>query len=107
MNADNTWNKIVVILQKEPAEVVTVPSNKKEPLWFNASFENGNLYVQNSISHKPSTKMSQRRKISKNDFETVYSYYHRWANGERYLRQKMSSDSRNTAYIFALIAHFE
>jgi hypothetical protein len=66
-----------------------------------------NIYVKNSTCHIPSTKMSQPRKISKKDFETVYPYYHRWANGERYLRQEVRMLSRNTAYIFALIAYFE
>ena len=45
--------------------------------------------------------MFQPRKISKKDFETVYPYYIRWENGERYLRQEVRELSRNTAYIFA------
>jgi hypothetical protein len=107
MNAESTWNNIIDLLKEAAAEVVTVPSNNKAPLWFNAYVENGDLFVQNSISHKPSTMMSQRRKISKIDFETVYFYYHRWANGERHLRQEVRTLSRNTAYIFALISKYE
>jgi len=107
MNAGSTWSNIITSLKETPAEVVTVPSNNKEPLWFNAYIENGDLYVQNSVSHKPSTNISQRRKILKNDFHTVYSYFHRWANGERHLRQEVRKLSQNIAYIFALIAHFE
>ena len=107
MNADSTWSNIITQLKENDEEIRTVPSNNREPLWFNAYVENENLYVQNSIRNNPSTKMSQRRKISKKDFDTVYPYYHRWANGERHLRQKVRTLSRNTAYIFALIAHFE
>jgi len=107
VKAENTWSKIIAQLKEASMEIATVPSNNREPLWFHVCVENGNLYAENSISHKPSTKMSQRRKISKKDFETVFSYYHRWANGERYLRQEVRTLSRNTAYIFALIAHFE
>ncbi len=107
MTSESTWINMIDQLKGTPTEIATVPSNNKEPLWFNAYVENGDLYVQNSISHKPSTKMSQRRKISKNDFDVVYSYYHRWANGERHLRQEVRTLSRNTAYIFALIAYFE
>ena len=107
MNCEQIWNKIISSLVETPAEVSTVPSNNKEPLWFNAFIENGDLYVQNAVSHRPSTQMSKSRKISKKDFDIVYSYYHRWANGERHLRQEVRTMSRNTAYIFALISRFE
>ena len=107
MSADMVWDNIITRLNDKPAEVSTVPSNNKEPLWFNAFIENGALFVENAINHRPSTHMSKSRKISKKDFDTVYSYYHRWANGERYLRQEVRTLSRNTAYIFALISRFE
>lgn len=104
MIGENTWSKTLAHLRNNPTEVATVPSNNRGPLWFKAYIENGDLYVQKSESHNPSTKLSQRRKILKDDFLTVYSYYHRWANGERHLRQEIRMLSRNTAYIFALIA---
>jgi spore germination protein GerM len=85
MNSELLWNKIGSELNNAPIELATVPSNNK----------------------KTSTKMSQRRKISKDDFFTVYDYYHRWANGERYLRQEVRRLSRNTAYIFGFVAKFE
>lgn len=107
MSADRVWSNIISSLDETPAEVSTVPSNNKEPLWFNAFIEDGSLFVENAIIHRPSTKMSKRRKISKKDFDTVYSFYHRWANGERYLRQEVRTLSRNTAYLFALISRFE
>lgn len=107
MNAENIWSKLISLLMKAPAEVETVPSNSRQPLWFNAYVENGDLYVQNSVNHKPSTNMIQRRKITKKDFETVYAYYQRWAMGERYLRQEVRTLSRNTAYIFGLTARFQ
>lgn len=107
MSADKVWGDMISSLNVAPAEVPTIPSNNREPLWFNAFIENGALFVENAINHNPPTHMSKRRKISKKDFDTVYSYYHRWANGERYLRQEVRTLSRNTAYIFALISRFE
>lgn len=107
MNGELLWNKICLELNNAPIETVTVPSNNKEPLWFIAYIDNGEVYVDNSRTKKPSTKMSQRRKISQDDFLTVYAYYHRWANGERYLRQEVRGLSRNTAYIFGLVAKLE
>lgn len=107
MSAESTWNKIIATLRDTHMEISTVPSNNRKPLWFAAYVENGDLYVQNATIHKPSTNISQRRKITKRDFETVYPYYHRWASGETYLRQEVRTLSRNTAYIFALIVEFE
>lgn len=106
MNADAVWSSIIAQLKENDKELTTVPSNNREPLWFNAYVENENLYVQNSIRNHPSTKMSQRRKISKKDFDALYLYYYRWANGERHLRQEVTALSRNTTYIFALILQF-
>ncbi|KAB2954246.1 hypothetical protein F9B85_00695 [Heliorestis acidaminivorans] len=107
MSIETTWNNIMIRLKETSEDIATVPSNKKEPLWFNCYIENGDLYVQNSTTRTPSTKMSQRRKITKNDFETIYPYYYRWKNGEKHLTQEAKKLSMNTAYIFALIAHFE
>ena len=107
MSAERTWSAIITSLLNDPIDVATVPSNKREPLWFFAFSDKGELYVENSINCMPSTKLSQRRKITKSDFLTVYSYYHRWANGERNLRQEVRTLSRNTAYIFGLINHYE
>lgn len=107
MSSDQVWSRIKSSLNENSAEVPTIPSNNRKPLWFNAFVENGDLFVRNSTNHRPSTQMSQRRKISKDDFDTVYSYYHQWANGERHIRQEVRTLSRNTAYIFALISKFE
>lgn len=107
MNGELLWDKIVGILTTNPVEVSTVPSNKKEPLWFSAYTDGGKICVENSKVRNPSTKISQARKITRADFLTVYPFYHRWASGERYLRQEVAMLSQNTAYIFGLIAMFE
>ncbi|TGE37208.1 hypothetical protein E4K67_15165 [Desulfosporosinus fructosivorans] len=106
MNVESVWGKIVAGLSS-PFEIATVPSNNKIRLWFSVYTDKDNIYVDNAKTHCPSTKMSQPRKITKKDFSTVYSYYQRWTSGERYLRQEVRLLSRNTAYIFALISHFE
>lgn len=106
-SVENTWNKIISALKVDPMELATVPSNRREPLWFKVYMEKGILYVDNAVYKNPSTRMSQRRKISKDDFLTVYAFYHRWANGETHLRDEVRQLSRNTAYIFALISEFE
>ncbi|MGF7186604.1 hypothetical protein GGQ84_002728 [Desulfitispora alkaliphila] len=107
MSGEDLWGKIEAAITKNPIDVKTVPSNKKEPLWFKAYIVNDKLYVDNSYTRKPSTKMSKSRPIRKEEFIKVYEYYHRWAKGERHLKQEAIELSRNTAYIFGLIAHFE
>jgi len=44
MSVDNVWGIIISSLKEKAADVATVPSNNKEPLWFNAYFESGSLY---------------------------------------------------------------
>lgn len=107
MSAGKVWGNIISNLSEGPVEASTIPSNNRKPLWLTAYIENGILFVDNAVIHRPSTKMSRRRRISKKDFDTVYSYYHRWANGERHLRQEVRTLSRNTAYIFGLISKFK
>lgn len=106
MNGEQLWSKINQSIGNEQIDIKTVPSNNRSPLWYIAYIENGNLYVDNSINRVPSTKMTGRRIITKDDFLTVFQYYHRWANGETNLRQEVRAMSRNTAYIFGLIAKY-
>lgn len=107
MNGEITWRGIIVSLTNNPTDISTIPSNNREPLWFNAFIENNELYVESSQTRKPSCKITGKRKIRKDDFLKVYSYYYRWAGGETHLRQVVRTLSRNTAYIFALINRYE
>lgn len=107
MNAEKTWNNMIARLNDSPEEIATVPRNSREPLWFCASIENGNLYIYNAAHHRPSTSLTKKRRITKSDFEKVYSYYFRLANGESNLVKEVAAISMNSAYIYALIARFE
>src|SRR5665647_476808 len=107
LTGENIWSKINSALKESLMEVATVPSTNRDPKWFVAYIDKDVLYVDNAKDHKPSTNMSQPRKISKKDFLTVYNYYYRWAQGERNLRQEVRLLSPNVAYIFGLIARFE
>lgn len=107
MNGEYVWEKIIAGLSEIPIEIATVPSNNRTPLWFSVYLDRGNIYVDNAIMNIPSTRMTGRRKIRKNDFLTVYQFYDRWNNGERKLRQEVRTLSRNTAYIFGLIDYFK
>lgn len=101
MDGEVLWNGIISNLSSYGEELQTTTG-----LWFSASSDKGKLYVDKATSHFPSSKLSIRRPISKNDFLLVYSYYDRWVNGETGVRHEVSRKSRNTAYIFALIEKF-
>jgi hypothetical protein len=101
MNGESLWDIIISSLTSLGDESQTTTG-----LWFRASSDKGKLYVDKATSHIPSSKLTMRRPISKNDFLLVYSYYDRWVNGETRVRQEVSSKSKNTAYIFALIEKF-
>jgi len=107
LTVETTWSKINNALRKGSMEIATVPSDNRTPLWFTTYIEKDVLYVDKAKVHAPSSKMSAPRRISQKDFNFVYSYYSRWANGETYLRHEVSRLSRNVAYIFALISRFE
>ena len=47
VNAESTWCSVINNLLKASTDVATVPSNKREPLWFFAFIDNVNLYVEN------------------------------------------------------------
>ena len=101
MNGEILWNSIISGLSSPGDELQTTPG-----LWFRASSDNSKLYVDRADRNRPSSKLSMQRPISKDDFLFAYSYYARWANGETGVRHEASKKSRNTAYIFALIDHF-
>lgn len=106
MDGNILWEVILKALKGSSIEIQTVPSNQRQHLWFCTYLDKDRVYVRNAQNNRPSTKMNLPRIISKVDFLTVYSYYHRWVNGETNLRQEVRLLSRNTAYIFALISHF-
>ncbi len=103
MHGKLLYDSIVLNLHNNPTDIATIPSNSRDPLWFTAYIDGGDLYVKGSVNKKPACQISKPRKINFNDFMTVYGYYHRWANGDRSVRQEVRTLSRNTAYVFALI----
>ncbi|HZK61995.1 MAG TPA: hypothetical protein VFC41_07945 [Anaerovoracaceae bacterium] len=107
MDSESVWLNIVVSVAIKPHDIHTVPRNARAPLWFHAYITRGRLYVENSTAREPSTKISVRREITYEDVDIVYSYYHRWLNGEKNIRHEVGRLSRNTAYILALISKFE
>lgn len=106
MDYEALWYKILISLGVCNVEIHTVPSTNRTPLWLLVSRNNDMIMASCAADHRPSVDISSPRNITKHDFLTVASYYERWHTGETWLRQETRELSRNTAYIFALIAAF-
>jgi len=98
MSGEALWSRIIGVIPATGEEIQTTTG-----LWFKASSIDGRLYVDKAVDQAPSSELSMQRSISKKDFLHVFSFYDRWVNGEVGVRHEVSRQSRNTAYIFALI----
>jgi hypothetical protein len=104
MNAQILWDKIQEKARLSELEIQTVPQVRRDPLWFQVSTQGNYLIIRKAKDNRPSVNLSFDRKISYRDFEFVCGYYERWLKGEKGVRHEVSRKSRNTAYIFALVA---
>lgn len=102
LDGEKLWQEIEKALMRQPLEIQTLGKG----LWFRASFEENRLLVEKARTHLPTCELSKARMISKQDFLLVYSYYEDWSAGISGIREEITQKSRNTAYLFALIAYF-
>ena len=100
MSCEEKWSNLIIKLEPDHIEVKTGTG-----LWVRAYIDSDKVYVDKAVVNLPSSRINNRRKISKNDFMLVCSYYDRWVSGNVGIRHEVSRLSRNTAYIFALIAY--
>lgn len=100
------WKKIIGELTSNPDDFKTVPRINREPVWFYAETDGENIYVDKARHEILSCRIAIKRRIKYADFKIVYGYYQRWNDGEIGIRNEVRQLSRNTAYIFALISHF-
>lgn len=101
MNGEALWNSVISGLSCSGEELQTTTG-----LWFRATSKEGRLYVDKSTNNVPSSELSACREISRKEFLFVYSYYDCWVYVETGIKYDVSKESRNTAYVFALIDRF-
>lgn len=106
MTGKEAWQKVVTELEVAPGDYMTVPRIRRDPLWFYAETDGSYIFITSARQKMPSSRIAIKRKITMVDFEVVHSYYSRWSKGEPGVRDEVRQLSRNTAYIFALIDHF-
>ena len=78
------WEEIVRSYSENPRDVQSQPLNNRPGLWFYVYVEKGTLYVEQAKAHKPSSKLSMRRKLSRasQKCEMMFEFYRRRKNGE-------------------------
>jgi hypothetical protein len=99
------WTRIVSSLKKNSQEIKTVRLDNRNGRWFLASVEGDMLSIKDARTYTPSIELTGTRLIGKDEFTIIYPFYEKWRN-KKYQRSDICKLSRNTSYIFALIAHF-
>lgn len=62
------WQTVYESFLNNPRDVKTTPKTNRTPLWFFVYAEDDNLYIENAKNHINSSKITQRRKLDKNNF---------------------------------------
>lgn len=63
-----TWQTIYESFLHNSRDVRTTPKTNRTPLWFFVYAEKGDIYIENAKNHSNSSKITQRRKLDKNNF---------------------------------------
>ena len=69
------WDLVYAYISATPGDIQTV----SRKIWFNAYAENGNVYIESAASHAPSSRITVRRRLDKENADTVYALYKKGA----------------------------
>lgn len=84
------WDKIFLEFQKHPRDLCTVPT-RGQGVWFYVWTEGRDLYVANSKSHTPSSKIQGRRRLNPSECDTLLDLYKRRCRGEAVSQQAIAA----------------
>lgn len=82
-----TYREIAAVFAREPKDVHTVPTNGQQPRWFYVSTDNGTMFVEQAKNHIPSSRITVRRKLKENEFDTILEIYQRRKRGMSVARE--------------------
>ncbi|WP_314062497.1 HNH endonuclease [uncultured Vagococcus sp.] len=100
------WRQILEELANHPIELLTIPSNAREGVWFEAQSDGKDVWLARAKYHEPSSTMTNSNKITEKQFIEVASVYEKWMAGDREAR-KRDTNNHNTSYLFALIKYMD
>ena len=90
-----TWEEIFESFAKNPRDVIT----KENGVWFYAYTEDKDIYVESGRNHTKRSEISIRRKLDRQNFETIYNMYINNAPRSNFL-----DITRNSSYWFGIFS---
>ena len=102
---DQLWKKIIDDLRKNPRDLQTIPIRGRG-VWFYACIHSDgvNIVIDNARKEKPSSKLTGKRIIGRDEFATMHPIYLRRKNGEN-VSQEATALTRNQVYIYSIFAN--
>ncbi len=97
-----SWDTIVKEYSKNPRDVKTVPL-KTDGRWFFVSVQDRDVYITNAKNHSVSSKISQPRKLDKENFNTMLSLYNKRKKGEP-VSKTAANTTQNQVYWYGIFA---
>lgn len=95
------WQTVYESFLHNPRDVKTMPKTNRTPLWFFVYAEDGNIYIENAKNHCISSKITQRRKLDKNNFEKMMDLNDRRDRGFS-VSEEAQSVTVNQVYWFGI-----
>ena len=97
------WIDILNEFSKNPRDVHTVPTQKREPVWFHVFCRNTNLYIESAHEKIPASEIAGVRMINKDEYGDMLKLYHRRCNGEK-VSQEAQDRTMNQVYWYGIFA---
>jgi hypothetical protein len=103
---DQLWKKIIDDLREKPRDLQTIPINKREGVWFSAHIhiDGVNIVIDSARNKEPSSKLTGKRIIGRDEFDIMHPIYLRRKNGEK-VSKEATALTRNQVYIYSIFAN--
>lgn len=96
------WQTIYESFKENPRDIRTTPKGNRQPRWFFVYSEKGNVYIDNAREHNYSSKIKQRRKLDKDNFEKMIVLYDKRNHGVP-VSEKACAITFNQVYWFGIL----
>lgn len=96
-----TFADIFISFSKKPRDVKTAPLHGQGK-WFYVDTDGNNIYIENSLKHRPSVELSMPRRLDKENFDKMLSLYFKRKNGEA-VSQEAIHTTHNQVYWYGIL----
>ena len=92
---DLTWEVILKSFAQNPRDVIT----RQNGVWFYTYVDGKNIYIETGKDHTNASKLTMRRRLDKENFETIYDMY-----VNHVPRSKIRAVTLNSSYWFGIFS---